>query len=299
MKQSQVDRLASILACPICRRGVQVDPASRSSTCPEHGRFPFAGPFPSFVANADPAFEDHWHRNATTALAFDKLKRAREFLAPLRARFPGTQPCTILDAGCGEGAHIAALSQEWLHPDSLAIGLDIAASALREARRFAGPGWQFVHGDISALPFVDASFDAVFTFGVLALAPDPKAALQDIVRVLKPGGLLGLWAFPGDRGIVRVALRALRSLSRSLGPIGATLLANAIVPFYGLLPTRSGVSLGRATWRQTRETLMSNLTPPHLHFLDDQLLQTWLAGAGVTTSASDDGPPVTIWGQKR
>jgi ubiquinone/menaquinone biosynthesis C-methylase UbiE len=296
--EGRLSLLAPMLACPACKKPVELHPKGRSCLCPDHGGFPFVGPFPSFVADVDPALEDHWDRNATTDLAPAKLGIARDFLVPLLERFSATQPWTILDAGCGEGAHVAALCQERLNPESVAVGLDIAASALREANRVAGPNWQFVHGDMAALPFLDASFDAVFSFGVLALTADPQAALQELVRVLKPGGLVGLWIFPGDNAVMRLGLRTLRRFSRSLGPRGAALIADMIVPFYGLLPTRSGLSLGRATWRQTRETLMSNLTPPYLHFPTEHMLRMWLGRMGVSARSSEGNVPITIWGDK-
>jgi ubiquinone/menaquinone biosynthesis C-methylase UbiE len=179
------------------------------------------------------------------------------------------------------------------------VGLDIAATGLRLAARVASDAWDFVHGNMMALPFPDRSFDAVFSFGVLALTPRPRRALEEMARVLKPGGLLGFWVFAGDAALIRGGIRALRGLARALGPGGATLVANAIVPFYGLLPTRSKLSLGRASWRQTREVLMSNLTPPFLHFLAEAELRAWLDASGISVLQESDGERITLWGQKR
>lgn len=200
-------RLAGLLACPQCRRTLSIDEARRVVTCPDHGDFPFAGRFVSLVQGHDEAFEDHWDRNATTNLAPDKLALAERFLAPLAVRMASGRRFSVLDAGCGEGAHIAALSRRLSGPVAPLVGLDIAASALREAERDAAPQWDFVHGDMMALPFPDASFDAVFSFGVLALTPNPRGALAEMTRVLRPGGLLGLWVFPGQSAVIRTGLR--------------------------------------------------------------------------------------------
>lgn len=294
-------RFSDVFACPKCRAALQFQATPAAWVCPEHGAFPVRDEIVSFVEGDNGIFEDHWQRNATAEIAPDKLSLAQAFLPPVLERIGKGAKLSILDAGCGEGAHVAVLSRQ---PEAetgklSCIGLDIAASALHECRRVASRDWSFVHGDMMALPFADASFDVVFTFGVLALTPDPTVALAEAVRVLKPGGLLGLWVFSGESPLLRGGLKAVRALSRQLGPDGATIVANMIVPFYGLLPTRSGLSLAGSTWRQTREVLMSNLTPPFLHFLDEGTLRREFEKNGLTVLADTDGERITLWGEKR
>jgi SAM-dependent methyltransferase len=299
MNQRSLTSLSGILACPRCHKPLAIDSAHGVCECSDHGRYPFAGPFPSFVVGHDLAFEDHWDRNATRQLAPRKLELAQGFIKPLISRLPPGRPVTLLDAGCGEGAHVGALSAARSHRDDVMVGLDIAATALREAERRADDRWRFIHADMMELPFADASFDAVFSFGVLALTPQPQTATREMVRVLRPGGTLGLWVFLGGGALTRAALRALRGLARASGVRGATFIANALVPIYGFVGTQSGLSLADATWRQTREVLMSNLTPPYLHFLTETMLRKWLEDAGVAILATGASEPLTLWGEKR
>lgn len=297
MNESLRPQLANMLSCPHCHRRLERQIQPEAWVCEEHGAFPVINGFPSFVRGETEIFEDHWVRNATTDIADHKLATAKAFLQPLLRRLDAAGgQLAVLDAGCGEGAHVAVLSRE---AGGERIGLDIAASALHECRRVASPDWDFVHGDMMELPFGDSRFDAVFTFGVLALTPDPRVALAEAARVLKPGGLLGLWVFPGGSPLVRHGLRGVRALSRLLGPGGATLVANMIVPFYGLLPTRSGLTISGSTWRQTREVLMSNLTPPFMHFLDETTLRRWFAELGLSPIDHGDGESITLWAEKR
>lgn len=290
--------LTDTLACPRCRRRLQWRANPQAWVCEDHGAFPVINGFPSFVSGESEIFEDHWVRNATTEIADHKLATAEAFLQPLLRRIDASvSALSVLDAGCGEGAHVAVLSRR--AGGAGRVGLDIAASALHECRRVASPDWDFVHGDMMELPFADSRFDAVFTFGVLALTPDPRVALAEAVRVLKPGGLLGLWVFPGGSPVVRYGLRGVRALSRLLGPGGATLVANMIVPFYGLLPTRSGLTISGSTWRQTREVLMSNLTPPFMHFLDEVTLRRLFSELGLSPVEHGDGENITLWAEKR
>jgi SAM-dependent methyltransferase len=88
----------------------------------------------------------------------------------------------ILDAGCGTG-----LNLRHLPPGS--IGLDInprnvAAAAARL------PDHRVVLGDIEAMPFEDDEFDAVVCTEVLEHVPNARRSLDEIKRVLKPGGVL-------------------------------------------------------------------------------------------------------------
>lgn len=89
----------------------------------------------------------------------------------------------VLDVGCGVGwaAHLAS------ERGAVVTGLDFSETALDlAARTVAGPGW--VQGDGGRLPFTDASFDRLLSFGSLEHFPDVPAALAEVHRVLRPGG---------------------------------------------------------------------------------------------------------------
>jgi SAM-dependent methyltransferase len=86
---------------------------------------------------------------------------------------------TVLDAGCGEGALVAAAAPLRV------IGLD-AAVPMTEAARAHGP---VVRGDITGLPMADASVDAVVMVNVLDHLDRPGIALREARRVLRRGGL--------------------------------------------------------------------------------------------------------------
>lgn len=90
----------------------------------------------------------------------------------------------LLDAGCGTGRNVA-----WLSGFGRAVGIDLSAQALVLSRR---RGAQVARASVLALPFADQSFDAVTSFDVLyhRWVPDDRAALVELRRVLKPGGLL-------------------------------------------------------------------------------------------------------------
>jgi demethylmenaquinone methyltransferase/2-methoxy-6-polyprenyl-1,4-benzoquinol methylase len=101
----------------------------------------------------------------------------------------------VLDAACGTGdLAIADLKAG----ASRVTGLDFSEAMLERARRKAPLDW--VRGDMLALPFADATFDAATVgFGVRNVA-DLELALRELRRVLKPGGRLAILEITQARG---------------------------------------------------------------------------------------------------
>lgn len=103
---------------------------------------------------------------------------------------------TLLDVGCGEGTITVGLA-EIVAPGDV-IGMDIASGTLQRARKLAaGRGLaniRFEEGSIYELPFPADSFDAVFSHALFEHLTDKPKAIDEILRVLKPGGIVGLKA---------------------------------------------------------------------------------------------------------
>jgi demethylmenaquinone methyltransferase / 2-methoxy-6-polyprenyl-1,4-benzoquinol methylase len=103
----------------------------------------------------------------------------------------------VLDACCGTGD--LALAARARGAD--VVGLDFSEAMLERARaKSSDVDW--VRGDVLALPFDDASFDAVTVgFGVRNV-DDLEAGLRELRRVLRPGGRLGILEITRPRGVV-------------------------------------------------------------------------------------------------
>jgi arsenite methyltransferase len=99
----------------------------------------------------------------------------------------------IVDVGCGAGID-SLIAAKKVGPNGRVIGVDMTSSMLKKSRRAAEEAElknvQFREGYAEALPVDDGWADVVISNGVLNLMPDKAAALEEINRVLKPGGRL-------------------------------------------------------------------------------------------------------------
>lgn len=100
----------------------------------------------------------------------------------------------ILDAGCGEGHLFGFISSRF--PGADYTGVDVTDVALSSARsRY--PQTSFKKMDITNLDFEDNVFDAVLLTEVIEHIYDYKKAIDECIRVLKPGGVL-IITFPNE-----------------------------------------------------------------------------------------------------
>lgn len=116
---------------------------------------------------------------------------------------------SLLDVGCGPGTITADLARR-LDPGEV-VGVDRSARVLEQARRDGAgrPNLRFEPGDVYALPFDDGTFDVVHAHQLLQHLSDPVAALREMRRVARPGGLVavrdadyaGMTWFPASTGL--------------------------------------------------------------------------------------------------
>jgi ubiquinone/menaquinone biosynthesis C-methylase UbiE len=98
----------------------------------------------------------------------------------------------LLDLGCGDGRHIAAVLE--VRPDVEAVGIDLLEDRIDEARA-AVPGATFSVGSADSLPLEADAFDLVYAitlFSSIPTAAMEEGAAREIARVLRPGGSL-IW----------------------------------------------------------------------------------------------------------
>ncbi|KAF6149097.1 hypothetical protein GIB67_038880 [Kingdonia uniflora] len=133
---------------------------------------------------------------------------AKDYLKPILGG-------NIVDASCGSGLFSRLFTKSGLF--SLVVALDFSENMLRQCSEFISKEEEFPKGnlilaraDISRLPFVSNSIDAVHAGAALHCWPSPSAAVSEISRVLRPGGVFVATTFILD--IVDPAIPALRIL---------------------------------------------------------------------------------------
>lgn len=112
----------------------------------------------------------------------------------------------IIDIGCGTGRLTADLLAQ-AGPAGRITAADRSSAMVMEARRALPAAVPVVQADGAALPFRDASFDAVFSTATFHWIPDHATLFTEIHRILRPGGRLVAQA-GGGRNLERLYARA-------------------------------------------------------------------------------------------
>ncbi|MEU8588619.1 class I SAM-dependent methyltransferase [Streptomyces sp. NPDC048664] len=119
----------------------------------------------------------------------------------------------ILDLCCAFGRHTHEFTRRGFHRT---VGVDLSPDMLAHAASSAGTDGRrprFVRADVRALPFRNASADAVLmlrSFGFLDTPEEDLDVLKEAARVLQPGALLGMDHFPPNSATAKVGTRVLK-----------------------------------------------------------------------------------------
>jgi len=138
----------------------------------------------------------------------DRAHRMARMLATALGGVPA--PARVLDLGCGDGAAASLAAQR--SPGHHLIGFDWSASALRRARRL---GLTAVRSGVDPLPVASGAVDVVIMSELIEHLVDTDAALDEVFRVLRPGGSL-LLSTPNlaawyNRGLVALGVQPIFS----------------------------------------------------------------------------------------
>jgi ubiquinone/menaquinone biosynthesis C-methylase UbiE len=98
----------------------------------------------------------------------------------------------VLDVACGPG-NVSRRLLEWIGEPGLLVGIDASPTMLaRAVMDTDGENAVYMRADAERLPFADQSFDAVCCHAALYLIGDPFAAIDEMARVLAPGGRIAV-----------------------------------------------------------------------------------------------------------
>jgi SAM-dependent methyltransferase/uncharacterized protein YbaR (Trm112 family) len=210
MKASLLD----MIVCPSCKKRLGLEAGKRGPSAGEilegtlscagcREKFRIQDGIPILMVSADyqgfisRSFGFQWRLRRinlfeTGTLYGRDAERIRiDFLERLSLRPEEIRGKRILDAGCGSGLLVHALSSMGCEVVGIDVSHPIGAFELNQGQSNS----HIVTADIYKLPFPDGMFDIVWSEGVLHHTPDPSKAFRSLQRVLKPGGTGYAWVY--------------------------------------------------------------------------------------------------------
>lgn len=222
--------LNELLACPECK-SVLVSTVESQLSCSNCNLwFPVNFGIPCFVQPGDSTKADiqrFWDTLLKSAydeaqfgenyqerlIALRQLFEARRHLAAVEIDLDELEGKTILEIGCGAGAFSSLFSMMGAH----LVSLDITPSrALMTEKNLSticsADKYKVLNADAEHLPLADESIDIIFSNGVLHHTVDTSSAIDEIFRVLKPGGFCAVMLYAKHSYLYWINLVLLRGL---------------------------------------------------------------------------------------
>lgn len=187
MTELFLPRTPNQLVCPSCRSAFRGNGELTCEGCSL--TVPVVAGIPRFVGQEHLAsFGLQWNRYE---VAHDDEDRAT-FQAKTGVSLTELKGLRVLDAGCGGGRYCKVAAESGAE----VIGAD-HTSAVEKASKLCGhlPGLKLVQADLKHLPFEPASFDFVFSIGVMHHDCDTKSVFDAVAQMVKPGGRMAVWLY--------------------------------------------------------------------------------------------------------
>lgn len=206
----------------------------------------------------------------------------------------------VLDAGCGTGRHVRYSAQH----AKVVIGIDLSF-ATRVAERLSHelPNAHIVQADIYRLPFLQETFDRIFSLGVLHHLPDPKGAYLGLLPYAKKGGSATAWLYGREnnwfaacgleiiRKLItrRLPLPCLRALALIPSIILRLVIQFIYVPLNFIAPALAAklpyntffMLFYRLSFRNLWIMVFDQLDAPIANYYRREVMEDWLRSSGL------------------
>ncbi len=210
MSELFLPRSPDRLVCPQCLQALQHEDELRCERCSL--QIPVVAGIPRFVEQEHLAsFGLQWNRYE---VAHDDEDRAT-FQAKTGISLAELKGLRVLDAGCGGGRYCKVAAEAGAE----VIGAD-HTSAVEKASKLCGhlPGLKLVQADLKHLPFERASFDFVFSIGVMHHDSDTKSVFDAVAQMVKPGGRMAVWLYRRNMFWQEALNSSIRRVTTNLPP---------------------------------------------------------------------------------
>lgn len=195
--------LLPLLRCPTCQATLDGDELQlHCAAC--QATYPIVDGIPRFTGDQHLAsFGRQWNKYE---VAHDDEDRAT-FQAKTGMPLEQLNGLRVLDAGCGGGRYSKICGES----GAKVIGADHSA-AVSKARQLCAhlPHVQFVQADLKRLPLEPATFDFVFSIGVMHHDADTKSVFDAVAKMVKPGGRYSVWLYRRNQWWQEIINNALR-----------------------------------------------------------------------------------------
>ena len=252
---------AQLLVCPACGGRLELEPFQDAGsdvidgalTCGAAHRYPVIGAIPRFTAGALQEHEGFrrrygdrfpgdnaqdgrrlWTRTResfglqwmTYDVIDDEEDRAT-FFAKTGLRKDALAGALLLDAGCGGGRYARVAAD----CGARVVAVDLSR-ACEKARQVLAPcpDALVIQANLMSLPLTTASFDAVYSIGVLHHTPNTRAALEAVSRFVRPCGTLSIWVYARRDPVFEAVNRLLRGFTTRMPYRTLMWLARLAVP---------------------------------------------------------------------
>jgi SAM-dependent methyltransferase len=230
-----------------------------------------------------------WNPNAYWNLTHEDMYQSMRFLLDLDSR-PLKQKI-VLEAGIGIGGIADYVSRS---EECEMIGVDLSYAVDAAHKHFGhNPLLHIIQASVFAMPFLENSFDMVYSQGVIMHTYSTKTAFARLARLPRVGGRLYIWVYSYYDEKRTFERRMLMKMEKLLRPVisrlpeslqTATLLP--ITPLYlihqNLLAGRRGATVIKYGWREAIHAARDRFTPRFAHRHTEEEVCGWFREAGYT-----------------
>jgi SAM-dependent methyltransferase len=273
-----------VLVCPRCGSDVAADGVGLR--CAGGHTIPVVRGIPRLIGRADDSqrrtretFGYQWTQFEVTDAAED----IPVLEAKIGKKLTDLAGALVLDAGCGSGRY-ARLAGE---AGASVVGIDVS-DAVEKARAQTAhlSNVAIVQGDLLDPPLKPASFDVVYSIGVLHHTPSTARAFERVARLVKPGGYLAVWLYRRNTLVQEVLNGAARAVTTRLPIRALRIVARAGAVAGGIPAIRHLNKVLNFSAHPRWETRVCDTfdwyAPPYQYHHSEQELVAWFAEAGFS-----------------